>query len=171
MGGVSRPRILAKRTVCAAFGILAVLATAGFSGDTTRKDCVTVSSQATKLVLPILDAMTEASHDPESMREEEGTPFWRAGTLIGKLIDNKTSASDEALVVLLYYYDGEANGEDRLREITARGKKMLPYLYRYRDHCPRIPGHQFTNLRLPRETVEEDFATSIEMIKKGQIIQ
>jgi len=48
---------------------------------------------------------------------------------VGRLMETKSGAADEALVVLLQYSvaDG-AVGEDLLHEVTARGKRVLPYL-------------------------------------------
>ncbi len=159
------------RLIYVALAIITVLAASWVDGKPNRKDCVTLPPEAAKLVVPILDAMQEAVRDTTPINEEEGTPFWRVGVLIGKLIEEKSPASDEALVVLLYYYNGEANDEDRLREITIRGKRMLPYLHKYQTHCPRIPGRKYSKILLPPKTVGLDFMNSIDMIKKGELIQ
>jgi hypothetical protein len=130
-----------------------------------------VPPPAAKLVIPILNALEKAQHEPRPIREEKGSPLWTAGTLTGNLIQNKSHASDEALVVLLYYYLGEANGEDQTEEILARGKKMLPYLKKYESHSPRIPGKRYDEILLAPETVKESFSAIIDQIQKDAGVQ
>jgi hypothetical protein len=87
------------------------------------------------------------------------------------VIQQKNSASDEALIVLLHYYLGEANSEDELKEIVTRGKRMLPYLREYQSKVPRIDGKNYDDMLLPVDTVREFFTDAIDLISKGQTIE
>jgi hypothetical protein len=129
---------------------------------------VMVPPSVARRVTPILDAVEEARNGPQPMNEEKGSPLWRASELVGKLFGDRSPTSDEALVALLYYYLGEANGEDQLQEIICRGKRMLPFLREYRSISPEIPQRHYSEkIRLAPETVNGMFEEATDEIKKG----
>ena len=128
----------------------------------------TVSSSVAKLITPILDAHQEALEGPRPMSEEKGSPLWRSYVLTGKLLGNKSPASDEALVVLLYYYIGESTGGDQLQEIICRGNRMLPYLRKYQSFSPQIPRRHYSkDMFLEPQVVRENFKDAIDEINSG----
>src|SRR5208282_483878 len=65
---------------------------------------------------------------------------FRLEQLVGRLTTDKTSAGDEALVVVTQFYIGEATSEEVDHEITKRGRRMLPYLRKYRLGLAQLPG-------------------------------
>ena len=157
-----------KHVVCVVFAAATALSPACVFGQAGSDKHVMVPPSVAKLVAPILDAAEEAHEGPQPMIEEKGSSLWRVSALMGKLFDNKSPASDEALVALLYYYLGEANGEDQFQEIICRGKRMLPYLGKYRSHFPDIPNrHYRKEILLESETVSEKFRDVTDEIKKG----
>lgn len=148
---------------------LAVLppSTLGQTGVDKHKH-VTLPPRVATLVIPILDAEQEAFDGPRPMDQGEGSHVWRVGVLMGKLFGNRTSVSDEALVVLLHYYVGEANGGDQLQEIICRGKRMLPYLRKYQSSSPEIPQRHYSKeVLLELQTVRENFKDVTDEINKG----
>jgi len=86
-------------------------------------------------------------------------------------MDNKAPAGNEALVVLLHYYIGEATGEDNTVEIIDRGKKMLPYLKKYQTHTPQIPNRDYKELLLERKTSQMSFREIIAAIERGDKVE
>lgn len=123
---------------------LALISTTSF-GQAKDARTIHVPRTASALVIPILDAMDEAiQHQP--IEESEGSPFWRASTLLGRLFANHTRPADEALVVLFSYYLGESNGEDLIAETVNRGRRMLPFLRRYQHRDVHILGKNYSEL-------------------------
>lgn len=157
-----------KHAICVVLAV-ATLFQVSASGQVDSRGLVDVPPSVSKLITPILDAIEEAHKGPQPMNEEKGSSLWRADVLMGKLFANRSPASDEALVALLYYYLGEANGGDQMEEIICRGKRMLPYLRKYESYSPQIPERHYPKeLLLAPETVAEDFRDAIDEINKGK---
>src|SRR5216684_2558521 len=81
------------------------------------------------LLTPFLDLRAQAE---SSKGEQQLGAFQKSEKLLARLFKVKTRASDEALVVLMNYYVGEALGPDLVHEVTLRGRRMLPLLMKYR---------------------------------------
>jgi hypothetical protein len=106
------------------------------------------------LVKPILHLRAEAK---TSQGERQNAAFWQAEKLMGTLFQIRTKASDEALVVLMNFYVGEAPNEDLIHQVTVRGKRMLPLLLKYRNAHVVFPAghirhHCFSLLTLGKTT-------------------
>ncbi len=83
----------------------------------------------------------------------------------------KTSASDEALAVLMNFYVGEALQDDVIHEVTVRGKRMLPLLRKYRKGPVAFTGRRYPESLLLRKDVRnENFENAVESINAGKII-
>ena len=158
------------RSICVA--LLALLIPfAGRLPLTGQMETVTVPPSATKLLIPVLDAYKKGRIDDSQDKEQRGGSLWNAAVMAGKVMDNKTPAGDEALVVLLHYYIGEATGEDNTIEIIDRGKKMLPYLRKYQTHTPQIPDRDYRELLLERKTSQMSFREIIAAIERGDKVE
>jgi len=99
-------------------------------------------------VRPILDVCRRAV---ATQGEPQNAAFLEAERLTGKLFQDKTASSDEALVVLMNFYVGEATGEDLLHHVTVRGKRMLPLLLKYRDARVVFTKGDYASIRLPAD--------------------
>ena len=105
--------------------------------------------------------------EKQPMDESKGSPLWRCGELLGHLSEDRSPLADEALVVLFSYYLGESNGEDLVHEVTVRGRRMLPFLTKYRHHAVQIPGHLYSaSMRLPPKVRDSFFQEAISTIEK-----
>jgi hypothetical protein len=138
---------------------------------TAQAETVTVPPSVIKLLIPVLDAYKKGMVDDSQEEERKGGSLWNADVLADRVMDNKTPAGDEALVVLLYYYTGEATGEDNTIEIIDRGKKMLPYLKKYQTHTPQIPDRDYKELLLERKTSQTSFREIIAAIERGDKVE
>ena len=118
-------------------------------------------------VLPILDVCRRAV---ATQGERQNAAFLKAGRLTGKLFQDKTKSSDEALVVLMNFYIGEATGEDLLHHVTVRGKRMLPLLLKYRDAHVIFPKGNYASVLLPADVRRENFDDVIKSIKAGKTL-
>jgi len=114
-----------------------------------------------KKVRPILDLCRQAA---STQGKGQDAAFFEAARLVGKLSKEKTKSSDEALVVLMSFYIGESTGEDLLRSITIRGRRMLPLLLRYRDARVFLPEKDYASIRLPAEVRKDNFDNAIKSI-------
>jgi hypothetical protein len=138
---------------------------------TAQEEIVTVPPPVSKLLIPVLDAYKKGRIDDSQEKEHRGGSLWNAAVLAGKVMDNKTPAGDEALVVLLHYYIGEATGEENTIEIIDRGKKMLPYLKKYQTRTPQIPDRDYKELLLERKTSQISFREIIAAIERGDKVE
>jgi hypothetical protein len=121
-----------------------------------------------ELVKPILDVRAEAEG---SQGEHQNAAFRQAAKLIGLVCQMRTEASDEALVVLMNFYVGEATGEDLLHQVTVRGKRMLPLLLKYRSAQVVFSDRKYpSSLLLTHEVKKEDFSNAINSVRAGKIV-
>lgn len=146
----------------------------------TEQGTVDVPEQVAALVRPILDLRDQSiracGRPGEPTRKEclTGAGYvseqqrWQGVAVdIAKLGSQKTVASDEALVVLMCYYVGESG--EHIGEVMDRGRRMLPYLRKYENHDPTIPGRSYPKSLLSSVDVKrDDFAGTIDAIKNGR---
>lgn len=167
---MSSARGYKARSICSV--LLALLTFfAGTVPLTAQTETVTVPPSVSKLLIPVLDAYKKGMIDDSQEREHRGGSLWNAPVLAGRVMDNKTPAGDEAVVVLLHYYIGEATGEENTIEIIDRGKKMLPYLKKYQAHIPQIPGRDYKELLLERKTSLVSFREIMAAIERGDKVE
>ena len=117
------------------------------------------------LVMSILDARY-ASWKAASAEDAD-----RSSRLLGRLFQDSSQDAEEAEVILLGYYLGEADDEDLVHDLTKRGRRILPYLRRYRDQRVTFAGKgQLDSLTIPAVDRKESFDTVIEAVEKGEVI-
>ncbi len=126
------------------------------------------ASDVQKRVQPILDLCRKAK--AAAAGADQNTAFFEAARLTGKLFKDTTKASDEALIVLMNFYVGEATGEDVLHHVTIRGRRMLPLLLKYRDARVIFPKKDYASILLPADVRREDFDSAIKSIKAGKTL-
>jgi hypothetical protein len=68
---------------------------------TAQAGTITVPPSVSKLLIPVLDAYEKGRTDNAPEKEQKGGSLWNAAVLAGRVMDNKTPAGDEALVVLI----------------------------------------------------------------------
>jgi hypothetical protein len=129
-----------------------------------RATAIEPSDEVEKLIDPILEAaLATRQHDSEATELELGRRF-------KKVLDDRSFVGDEALVVLLNFYVGEANGGDLLHQITLRGRRILPLLTKYqRANVLLKSNSHFDSLRLPPRMRKQNFTTSTDFISKGKV--
>jgi|HubBroStandDraft_5_1064220.scaffolds.fasta_scaffold80943_2 hypothetical protein len=119
-------------------------------------------------VTPILDLCAVAT---TSQGERQNVASWQAAKLIAKLADIKTNSSDEALVVLMSFYIGEATGEDLLHQVTVRGKRMLPLLLKYHNSSIIFSQKNYpSSLLLAADVKKQNFDEVIKSVRAGKVI-
>ena len=134
---------------------------------TSTASTVVPPSDVREKVQPILDVCRRAV---ATQGERQNAAFLEAERLTGKLFQDKSKSSDEALVVLMKFYIGEATGADLLHHVTVRGKRMLPLLLKYRDARVVFSKGDYASIRLPADVRREDFDDAIKSIKAGKIM-
>jgi len=133
------------------------------------------------LLVPILDLRYESIRECGIGKEfrctsgpagDRDTARWKkVEELVAGLIKNKSSSADEAVVVLLQYYVGESEGPDLITNVTTRGRRVLPYLLKYRDNIPSIPGRSYPASMLTDQDIrQEEFDEAIRAVKSGKIL-
>jgi hypothetical protein len=134
---------------------------------TNTAPTVAPPSDVQEKVRSILDLCRQAA---EGQGARQNAAFYEAGRLTGKLLEDRTKSSDEALVVLMGFYVGEATGEDLLHGITVRGKRMLPLLLKYRGARVVFSERDYASILLPADVKKENFDNAIKSIKAGRTL-
>lgn len=145
----------------------------GSSEAPTRK-LVKVPERVATLLRPLLDLReddTKACTPPTKCID--GDAYRRKiersrtfGSLLYALTKRKGPDSDEALVVLMCFYIGES--QEEADEVIRRGRRMLPYLHKYRHAIPTIPDREYPNSMLRNgSTGNESIEGAISAIKRG----
>lgn len=150
----------------AVFLLICLAALSGEASSDRRGRTYTVHAEIARLVEPILDvrADSQGCHD----RDES---FQEADKLLGTILGLRTLPSDEALVVLLYFYIGESSYGDIIHEITKRGRRMVPYLRRYRNTAPAFANRAYPPcLFVESGTRVDSFDEAIKAIGARRII-
>ncbi len=117
-----------------------------------------------KLVVPILDSLSDV------VLHRDGPDVL---DLMDKTVASQTPATDEALVVLLDYTSDGAYTQELQLEIVDRGKRMLKWLYKYRNH-PNVVLAQAYFPQIQRGAIErmawfEEFIEAIELGEKFKL--
>lgn len=118
-------------------------------------------------VRPVLDLCLQAA---ATQGGRQSAAFFEAARLTGELFQERTRSSDEALIVLMNFYVGEATDEDVLHHVTVRGKRMLPLLLKYRDARVVFPKKDYASILLPADVRREDFNSAIKSITAGKTV-
>jgi len=122
---------------------------------------VLVPERVAVLVRPILDGLQHYQKHrydgAERSQVDEG--FY-------SLIKQKGAAVDEALVVLMCF---EVMGEsqEETDEVIARGRRMLPYIQKYRDAEPKFPNRSYSDLLKGLTAKGNAFEGATKAIKHG----
>lgn len=121
---------------------------------------VMVPERVAILVRPILDELEKYSSDKTHGHERRIELFYALTKKKGPLVD-------EALVVLMCFeVMGESQEETDI--VIERGRRMLPYINKYRDRDPTIPGRQYPRSLLKGPSNKsDDFQGATKAIKHG----
>ena len=159
-------RVSRARGAVVVLALIALLAGCGVAG---RKEKAKqnpggfLQPRTEGLLVPIL----EARYGEQKAGKEPA----ESSRALGKLLEDKSPETDEAAVVLLGYYLGEADNEDVMHDLTKRGKRVLPYLHRYRDQPASFRGKPYLDsIRVSESDRKEFFGTVIEAVEKGEVI-
>jgi hypothetical protein len=120
-----------------------------------------VSHKAAKRVTPVLSSRWDSTD----------SGFARTEDLLERVLKDNTDAGDQASVILLDYYLGEQNYENQIVNITQRGKRVLPYLVKYRSH-PVLPLRpDFWLFRFYGAERNRRYDEAIDMFRQGKVLQ
>ena len=134
------------------------------------------------LIIPVLDIRYESIQEcgtGKDFRCTSGGPaadrdiarWHKIEKLVARLMKNNSPSGDQAVVLLLQYYVGESESTDLVTNVTARGKRVLPYLLRYRDLVPQIPARSYpASILTESEFRKTEFDQAIDAIKSGKIL-
>ncbi len=106
--------------------------------DQSQKTIV-VPTQVAVLLRPVLDEL-------ERYRSQSGHDEHQLDEAFGALTKKQGRFADEALVVLMCFDMGES--QEEADAVIARGRRMLPYIRKYQDRTPTIPGRAYTDSML-----------------------
>jgi hypothetical protein len=125
------------------------------------------SPMVSSRVLPILD---ECKRETESDEHERDNGYSEEERQLALLFGEQTAIADEALAILTWVYLGEAPSEDLDHQISTRGKRMLPYLIKYRVRCPEILERYPVRMRLPEATRRSALRSLLRSMRKGEVV-
>src|ERR1700693_6068378 len=91
---------------------------------------VNVPARVAVLVRPVLDEL-------QKYRSESGHDEHELDARFHALTKKKGRFADEALVVMVCFDMGES--QEEADAVIARGRRMLPYIKKYRNRTPKIP--------------------------------
>jgi hypothetical protein len=133
-----------------------------------RGPCDATAIEPSEGVEKSIDPILEAAQAVRQ-HDSEATEF-DLGRRLQEVFDDKGPTGDEALVVLLNFYIGEANEGDLLHQITLRGKRLLPLLAKHKRATVVLrSGSRFDDLRLPPRVRRQNFTSAIDFISKGKV--
>lgn len=119
---------------------------------------IVVPSQVIALARPVLDEL-------RTYRTKGGDPN-RISDRFFSLAKQNGPFVDEALVVILCF-DAMGESQEDDDAVIARGKRMLPYLAKYRNHTPTISGRRYDSLLKSSSRKEEHFQDVVKAIQHG----
>jgi len=141
------------------FSCFTVLLLAPIQSPAQAQGEITVPGKVAVFVRPVIDEL-------QKYRTERGDPnriserFYALAQKQGRLVD-------EALVVVMCF-DVMGESEKDADAVIARGRKMLPYLTKYRDRAPKIPGRRYPDSLLKGATKRgSDFEGVVKAIEHG----
>jgi hypothetical protein len=121
---------------------------------------VLVPKQVAILLRPVLDELQKSRKEPGADRSKVDERFYA-------LTRKKGSPADESLVALMCFEIMGESQEDA-DAVIARGRKMLPYVEKYRVGDPRIHGRSYpASMLKSRSHKAKDFKGAIRAIKHG----
>ena len=115
------------------------------------------------LVTPVLNAAF--------LNDDTNEGWIRLEDRLEVVLKDRSDAGDEALAILCQYYLGEHNAEEISANVTQRGRRILPYLEKYRNNPGIALRPEFLLLRLSRadRTRWDDYL--IGLIHEGKVLQ
>jgi hypothetical protein len=120
---------------------------------------VMVPERVAVLLRPVLDALQRS--------REEGQSDQTRNELFYALTKERGHFADEALVVLMCF-DVMGESQEDTDAVIARGRKMLPYITKYRNRDPKIPQRAYpTSMMKNTFRKGDDFQGAIKAIKHG----
>jgi hypothetical protein len=130
----------------------------------STEPCITLGTRTGEIVRELLQTRLAA----RQLREPNPVAD-RVEVLVGNLHRDQSREADQAAVVLMAYYLGEANNEDVQEDILLRGKRMIPLVKGLKHGRRTACGlAEFASLKLPLSTVQSGIQETLEMLKKGQ---
>src|ERR1035437_2978620 len=121
---------------------------------------VLVPEQVAVLLRPVLDQLQKSRMKPGADRHKVNERFYA-------LTRKKSASADEAVVVLMCFEIMGESQED-IDAVIARGRRMLPYVEKYRVSDPRISGRSYPDSMLKSPSHKaEDFRGATKAIKHG----
>lgn len=135
--------------------LLLFLTCPSFAQESSR---IVVPSQVVALVRPVLDEL-------QTYRTKGGDPN-RLSDRFFSLAKQNGLFVDEALVVILCF-DAMGESQEDDDAVIARGKKMLRYLAKYRNHTPKIASGKYDSLLKSSSRKEEHFRSAVKAIQHG----
>jgi hypothetical protein len=120
---------------------------------------IAVSEQVAALLRPVLDELQQYRSEGGDRRKVDESFY--------ALTQKKGRLSDEALVVLMCF-DIMGESQEETDAVIARGRKMLPYVEKYRKGDPKIARRAYPDSLLKGfSRKESDFQGAIKAIEHG----
>jgi hypothetical protein len=144
--------------LCCLGGLMSMSAggQASTQGPPPPADDRVVAAQVAALLRPILDERQKGLQQDERL----------VSNLLYALSQKKGRTADEALVVLMCFDVGES--QEETDAVIARGRRMLPYLKKYRAGNPRFPGRAYPDSMLKSGSAKSDaFEGAVKAINHG----
>lgn len=126
---------------------------------------ITVPENVAVVVRPLLDLRLESTRqcgapgtpskctDGEAYTQER-TREEKFNLLLARLFAQQGPSADEGLVVLMWFYVGESGEE--IDSIISRGRRILPYLRKYRNSKPVIQNRAYPDSMLKERAVRQE---------------
>jgi|1186.fasta_scaffold12968_1 hypothetical protein len=140
---------------------LASACSSNASAQTQLHKTVLVPERVAILVTPILDRLQHYQQ-----HRYDGDDRSQVDERFYSLTQQEGPAVDEALVVLMCF---EVMGEsqEETDEVIARGRRMLPYIQKYRDAKPKFPARSYSDLLKGLAAKDDAFEGATKAIKHG----
>ena len=140
---------------------VALACSSNASAQTQLHKAVLVPEGVAVLLRPILDGLQHYQQ-----HRYDGADRSQVDERFYFLIKQKGPAVDEALVVLMCF---EVMGEsqEETDEVIARGRRMLPYIQKYRDAEPKFPASSYSDLLKGLAAKDNAFEGATKAIKHG----
>ena len=126
------------------------------SGRKQSPKTVIVPAKVAVLLRPVLDEL-------QKYRSQRGQDEHQLDELFYALTKRQGRFADEALVVMVCFDMGES--QEEVDAVMARGRRMLPYIKKYRGRTPKIPNRTYSDsmLKTPyrRDLAFEDVIKAI----------
>jgi len=136
---------------------------------------IAVPESVAALVRPFLDmrqeSLSECGAPGEPSKCKDGDAYEReqlraekSGQTLHQLIGRNDPSTDEALVVLMWFYIGES--QEELDAVIQRDEKMLTYLNKYYAARPKISDRTYPGYMWKDDSIRRDeFLGAMKLIK------